>query len=302
VWAAALSAIAASLSAPAVAQSMCRVPTPLEEVGWFASAWMQLPTLLLGILYAIGLRRLWRAGAGRGVGVAEAGCFGLGLLALVLVLAGPLRAYGAWSLAAHMGQHMLLLALIPPLLLAGRPLAVAACALPAAWSRRVHRALQPWQSALGRALAPATIAHCAAMWLWHTPQGLQRALDSEALHWAMHASFLLAGLWFWGALWRRIRDPEAGAIPGVVAMVVVMMQMGFIGALLTFSPRPLYAVYVLRTPALGLDPLVDQQLAGLLMWVPSCLPYLVGAGWLLWRGFVRLDRVQGSESADGRHG
>ena len=284
------SAALAALSPPAAAQSMCRVPTPLEQVGWFASLWMQLPLVLLAVLYGIGVCRLWRRGWGRGVGRGAVVCFGAGTGLLLLVTAGPLRALGAWSLAAHMAQHMVLLALVPPLLLAGRPLAVVACALPAAWSRRLHRVLHPLQRWLGDALAPATIAHCAAMWLWHTPGGLQRALEGEVLHWTMHTSFLVAGLWFWGALWRRIRDPVAGAVPGLVALVVVMMQMGFIGALLTFASRPLYAVYVLRAPELGLAPLADQQLAGLLMWVPSCLPYLAGAAWLLWRGFGRLER------------
>jgi putative membrane protein len=71
---------------------------------------------------------------------------------------------------------------------------------------------------------------------------------------------------------------------------VVMMQMGFLGALLTFSGRVLYPVYAGRAPQLGLDPLVDQQLAGLVMWVPACLPYLAGALWLLARELRRSGR------------
>ena len=66
------------------------------------------------------------------------------------------------------------------------------------------------------------------------------------------------------------------------------MQMGFLGALLTFSRRALYPFYAGRAPQLGLDVLFDQQLAGLVMWVPSCLPYLAGAIWLLAREFGRL--------------
>ena len=75
--------------------------------------------------------------------------------------------------------------------------------------------------------------------------------------------------------------------------MAVMMQMGFLGALLTFAPRVLYPVYALRAPEAGLAPLADQQLAGVLMWVPSCLPYLAGAVWLTWRGLARLDRLHG---------
>lgn len=70
-----------------------------------------------------------------------------------------------------------------------------------------------------------------------------------------------------------------------------MMQMGFLGALLTFSRRPLYPHYAARAPELGLDVLLDQQLAGLVMWVPACLPYLAGAVWLLAREFARPRRA-----------
>ncbi|OHE86568.1 MAG: hypothetical protein A2579_02995 [Lysobacterales bacterium RIFOXYD1_FULL_69_11] len=77
-----------------------------------------------------------------------------------------------------------------------------------------------------------------------------------------------------------------------MAIVAVMMQMGFIGALLVFSRRALYPVYAERAPLLGLDVLADQQLAGLVMWVPACVPYLVGGVWLMWRGLQRVERRQ----------
>src|SRR5690606_40195217 len=108
------------------------------------------------------------------------------------------------------------------------------------------------------------------------PVATTAALQNEAVHWVMHASFLLAGLWFWAALLHRIREPETGVGAALVAIIAVMMAMGFLGALLTFSRRVLYAVYGWRAPELGLDPLVDQQLAGLVMWVPACLPYIIG--------------------------
>lgn len=259
---------------------------------WSLSPWLLLPLALCLGLYAAGLARLWRGGLGRGIRPAEAAAFAAGAGCLFLATVWPLDAYGEWSLAAHMAQHMLLLALVPPLLLAGRPLAALASALPATWARGLHRAGRPLRPAAG-ALAAAAVAHSAAMWAWHLPAALELALARESVHWAMHASFLAAGLWFWSALWRCIREPRAGAGPGVVAIVAVMMQMGFLGALLTFAPRVLYPVYALRAPEAGLAPLADQQLAGVLMWVPSCLPYLAGAVWLTWRGLARLDRLHG---------
>jgi putative membrane protein len=246
---------------------------------------------MLSVLYAAGLVRLWRrAGLGRGVRGVEAAAFAAGIAVLLLATTWPLDALGEWSLAAHMAQHMLLLAVVPPLLLAGRPLATVAHALPARWARRLHRLSAPATTRAGIALTAASVAHALAMWCWHLPSATAAALADDAVHWAMHGSFLLAGLWFWAALWRRIRDPDTGAGAGVIALVAVMMQMGLLGALLTFATRPLYADYVLRAPQLGLDPLADQQWAGVLMWVPSCVPYLAGALVLLWRGFERLGR------------
>ena len=264
-----------------------------------ASAWTLSPLLLVPLalftgLYLLGLWRLWRGGhAGRGVSRAEASAFGGGLLALLLATVWPFDALGEWSLAAHMAQHMLLLAVAPPLLLAARPRAALAAALPADGSRALHRIARACAIAPLRSLSAATLANVAVMWGWHLPAALELALASEPVHWLMHASFLAAGLWLWTLLWQRLRDDATGgALAGTVAIVVVMMQMGFLGALLTFSRRALYPFYAGRAPQLGLDVLFDQQLAGLVMWVPSCLPYLAGAIWLLAREFGRLRQAR----------
>ncbi len=288
----ACTAVALLVALPAVAHESNGVPT--LATAWSLSPWSLAPLALGLVLYAAGVVRLWRqSGPGRGVSRLEAGAFASGFAALCLAMLWPLDALGEWSLAAHMAQHMLLLALVPPLLLAGRPAAVMAHALPRAWSRRMHALGHGAALRAAGSLAAATVAHSAAMWAWHLPAATAAALANDAVHWAMHGSFLLAGLWFWAAVWRRLRDPDAGAGAGVVALVAVMVQMGLLGALLTFSPRVLYADYLLRAPALGLDPLADQQLAGLLMWVPSGLPYLVGGLWLLRRGLLRLERRAG---------
>ncbi|WP_447731194.1 cytochrome c oxidase assembly protein [Pseudoxanthomonas suwonensis] len=270
----------------------CRAPGSLAEPWTPPGPWL-LPPLLLLALYLAGLWRLWRRAPGRGIVPREAAGFVAGIVLLAFLLGGPPNAYARWSLGAHMAQHMLLLAVLPPLLLAGRPWAAISGALPRWLAAGLHRLLHPAGAWLAARLAPATVAHAAVMVLWHLPGSLQAAVASEGLHEAMHASFLLAGLWFWTALWRRIRDGGAGPAPGVVATVALMMMMGFLGALLTFAPRPLYPLYAFRSPEVGLEPLADQQLAGLLMWVPSCLPYLAGALWLTWRGLGRLERGPG---------
>lgn len=267
-------------------------------------AWTLSPLLLgpiaLFLMYAVGVARLWRqAGAGRGVSVWEAAAFGAGALVFLLATMWPLDAYAAWSLAAHVGQHMLLLAVAPPLLLAGRPLAGIAHALPRRWSQRLHAWAGPVHEWLADRLGLATVAHAGVLVVWHVPAAIAVALSDPLLHLAMHLAFVLAGLWFWIAVWRRIRESEAGVAPALVALVTVTVVMGFTGALLTFAPRILYPAYALRAPLLGLDPIVDQQLAGLLMWVPSCLPYLAGGLWLLVHGFERLRRRHGGAAMGG---
>jgi putative membrane protein len=182
---------------------------------------------------------------------------------------------------------MVLLAAVPPLILSGQPMAAAAQALPRPWLRPLHRFGAHAHGRLLAALAMASIAHGVVMWGWHLPAATAAALEHEGIHVLMHASFLFAGIWFWSALLRCMREIAIGVGAALVALVAVMMQMGLLGALLTFAPRILYPVYAARAPQIGLDPLVDQQLAGLIMWVPACLPYLIGAIWLLKRSFDR---------------
>ena len=285
--------LAAVLALPsgAVSAHAGHAHPPTLATAWTPTPWLLLPLAAWIVLYAAGLRRLWlRAGVGKGVGTRGVATATLGVVVLLLSTTWPLDAYGEWSLAAHIAQHMLLIAFVPPLLLAGQPLAVAAHALPARVAGRLHRALGAATSRATAALTMASVVHGAVLLAWHLPVATTLALASDPVHWAMHGSFLASGLWLWAAMWRRIRDPHVGAGAGVVAMVAVMMQMGFLGALLTFATRPLYPVYAERAPQLGLDVMADQQLAGVLMWVPSCIPYLAGAMWLLWHGFARLAR------------
>lgn len=242
--------------------------------------WLLTPLLGLLLLYTLGLRRLWRDGGGRGLSALQAGSFIAAWLLLLLSLLGPLDQWAENALAAHVAQHMLLMAVVPPLLLLGRPGVVILGLLPT----RAARALStPWQRARRLRLwpllaAPATamLVQAAVMWGWHLPAAMALAKADEGVHGLMHASFLAVGLWFWGTLLRSVRDPGAGAGAGAVAIIGSMMAMGLLGALLTFADEPRYPAYVERAQQLGISALEDQQLAGLIMWVPSALPYLIG--------------------------
>jgi putative membrane protein len=264
---------------------------PTLATAWTLDPWLLLPLAGFGLLQAVALRRLHRRGV-RLAGPLAVLAVGLGWLALLLALVWPLDAYGEWSLSAHMAQHMLLMAFVPPLLLALPP-----AALLHAWSPTALRTLRgplAWVSSArwggSAALTVATALQSAAIWIWHWPPLMQAALVNDPLHYAMHASFLLTGLLFWWCLLQSLRAAALGYAGGAAAVLVTMMQMGLIGALLTFSPRPLYAFYVGRVESLGLTALADQQLAGLIMWVPASLPYLLGGLWLLHAWLGRLQQ------------
>jgi len=246
-------------------------PPPLSQA-WTLSAWTLLPLAVLAAAYATGWMRQRAHG---GTPLREAVAFAFAMLALALALVWPLDAYAGYLASAHVAQHMVLLALAPPLLLAARPFANFASTLPRGGAAANRRLLAPMAAATTSALGLATLVHIATMWLWHMPGMIAVSLASESVHRAMLASVLLAGLWFWSAVLRRLRAEDGGPAGACVALVTAMMCMGFLGALLTFSPRLLYPAYTDRALLAGVDALRDQQLAGLLMWVPGGAPYLV---------------------------
>ena len=265
------------LAASAAAAAIPEGPPPPLGKAWTLSAWSLLPLAAALVLYAAGRARMRRAPVDVGSVHGWHGplAFAAGSVALGLALVWPLDTYAAYALSAHVAQHMALLAWAPPLLLVALPGAVVAHGLPLPGASRIARGLRAVGDCAASHLAPATLAHVATMWLWHLPAATSATLASEPLHRTMLASVLLAGLWFWSAVLHRLRTRDGGAAGGLVALVTAMMLMGFLGALLTFSPRLLYPAYTDRALLAGLDALRDQQLAGLLMCVPGGLPYLV---------------------------
>jgi putative membrane protein len=163
----------------------------------------------------------------------------------------------------------------------GRPLATWTWALPASRRRAVGGLFQrrgwaaPW-SALTDPLA-AFALHAIALWAWHIPAAFDAALGNEALHIAQHSSFLVTGLFFWWSVLGH--DPRGRYGPGhsTAYLFATMMHTSALGALLSLAPAPWYAPYVAQAAALGVDAVDDQQLGGLIMWVPAALAYVIAA-------------------------
>jgi putative membrane protein len=241
-------------------------------------AWNVAPPLVAGLalvaaVYARGWYRLRKRRPGR-IGGRQLVAFLGGLTTLFLALASPLDVLADRSLAVHMAQHIVLLAVAPPLLLLGAPLVPLLAGLPAG---RYSRALFARCARLvdGRLGHPATclVAMSLATWGWHVPAAFELALRVRAWHVAEHATFLTAGLLFWWPVvqpWpARRRLPAGGAIP---YLLLADVQNTALAAFLVFSGRVLYPSY--GTGARALD---EQIAAGILMWVPMSLAYLVPA-------------------------
>jgi len=247
---------------------------------------------LAGALYARGVREVWRrAGAGMVVGRWQARAYAVALVALAVALVSPLDALSAALFSAHMVQHLLLVLVAAPLLVIAEPLVPLLWALPRRWRRGLGRAWQRhhWLARTWRAATTpllATGVHAIAVGFWHVPGPYQAALTNEALHVAEHATFLVTALLFWWALVHAGRAGGAGHGTAVIAVFAASLLMTALGALITLAPAAWYPAHAAGAAAWGLTPLQDQQLAGLIMWVPAGLVY-VGAAAALFLAWLR---------------
>jgi cytochrome c oxidase assembly factor CtaG len=244
---------------------------PGSLIGLALSAW----------LYGQGLWRLWRAsGVGHGIRKWEAWCFLGGWVTLFVALVSPIHPLGQVLFSAHMTQHELLMLVAAPLLVLGRPMIAFLRALPPRAANRLGRFsnTHAWRSIWTAISAPlvAWFIHAVVLWTWHIPAFFQATLHSEWIHAAQHLSFLLTALLFWWAVLHGHKGVvNYGA--GVLYLFTTAIHSGLLGALITFARTVWYPDYTGRTDSFGLTPLEDQQIGGLIMWVPACLVYVFAA-------------------------
>ncbi len=218
--------------------------------------WNFDPLLILGLLVLAGIHLMLRA---RGGPRGEDAAFTGGWLVLVIAFVSPLCALSVALFSARAAHHLMMVALAAPL-------------IAWAWRARFSALVTGERSALVW-LVP-TALHIGLFWFWHAPDPYGAALQWVPLYWLMQGSLGLSALLFWGV----VMAPRPSHGPAeVLAITTAMSLMGLLGALLTFAGSPLYGPHLLTTEAFGLGALEDQQLAGLLMWVPGALPYLIAA-------------------------
>ena len=250
----------------------------------FVMSWNFEPGLVIflvvsAVVYGAGVQRVWRsAGTGKGISRGQAGAFLAGWLALIAALVSPVDTLSDSLLWVHMVQHELLMVVAAPLIALSSPLVAGMWAFRLRAPRTFH--------ALGWLTAPAFVflLHAFALWIWHLPSLYDAALEHEGVHIAQHICFFSSAcLFWWGMLHGRYGRLGYGA--AVIYMFATAMHSGVLGALLTVAPYPWYRDYVTTTAVWGYTPLQDQQVAGLVMWIPASLVFLVAglaflAAWL----------------------
>jgi putative membrane protein len=252
--------------------------TPSLTEGGAASAihWTWPPLVVIALLmtalfYGLGIRKMLRRSGASKFLVLPTLWFTLGWISLVIALDSPLHELGEQLFWVHMTQHEILMLVSAPLLVLGRPLVPFLWALSPAWRERAAnlRRARPFGTAWTTISAPlsAWLLSALALWVWHVPWLFDRTLSNDWIHAAQHTTFLVTALIFWWPVMNRI--PSFGYGGSLIYIFTTILHTSVLGALLTFAPRPWYSSYVITAPTWHLSALEDQQLGGLIMWIPA---------------------------------
>ena len=257
---------------------------------------------ILAAAYAIGLARLWkRCGLGKAVPVRQAVAFAAGMASLALALVSPIDAFSddlAWM---HMLQHMLLMGVAAPLLVLGMPFLVLLWAFPLSWRRcygRVKHRLERWRPGRYLLWQPVLtwLLFALVLWVWHFPPLYEAALHSDLFHDFQHFSFVAVACLFWRVLLDPLSRLKLNRGMGVVYLFLTSLHATLLGVFMTLAPKAWYPFYETRAPRWNLSALEDQQVAGLIMWMPACMVYALVAALLLGL-WLRDDLRQRADSA-----
>jgi putative membrane protein len=253
---------------------------------WTFDPWIVAPLLTLGLLYAAGSWVLSRrTGVDRRIRVGQLLAYFAGWLTLAGALMSPLHWLGERLFTFHMIEHEVVMAVSAPLLVLARPIGALLWSLPRRARVAAGRFLRrPLVDLIWNGLSAgrnATILHGAAIWAWHAPALFDAAVTSAMIHRLQHLSFLLTAILFWWSVFQR-----SNAGMAAWHLFLTMLHTSILGALMALTPRVLYETQTATAAAWGLTPLEDQQLAGLIMWVPAGTIY-AGAALTLTMNWIR---------------
>ena len=268
-----------AFSAPALAHSEHAHGS--GSPGWTFSPLVTIPLLIILALFLVGR---WRLQQRSKLPRARTWLFLGGWLVLTLCLVSPLHEGGERSFTLHMIEHELIMLVATFLIAAASAGGTLAWGLPAPLRRALGGSWKAPLSALWRRLTEpvtATIVQALVMWAWHAPALFNRTLTSQSWHIAQHLSFILASLFFWRAM---LDVRRSSALLSALLLFLTSLIEGVLGALMALSSSPWYPAYAaMGMSGIGLDPTTDQQLAGLVMWIPGGLVHGAAALVLLYQ-------------------
>jgi cytochrome c oxidase assembly factor CtaG len=227
------------------------------------------------VAYVVGYRRLARRRHAQRTSQIRGGLFAMGYTALVVALISPLHSVGEQYFSVHMVQHLLLTLVAPPLLLLSCSMPVLLWALPAHDRATLGRLVGqpgPVRSILKILTTPlvALALFISTQWIWHQPVAYDWALENRWAHYAEHLTFFLTAMLFWWPVVGAPPLPSPLSYPARFGYTfMAWLPSSLLGAGIALARTPLYPFYVQSARAAGTDPAFDQQLAGLIMWVPG---------------------------------
>lgn len=280
----AMSAVAlALLASPALAHGGHE-----HGIGWTLDPLLIVALGLALLIYLAGWMRLSK----RSSTPPRTALFLSGWTVLTLSLISPLHAAGERSFTMHMIEHELIMLVATLLLALSSSGAIMAWGLPRPLRQSLRgRWKSPLQSLWKRLTEPvaATAIQGIVMWTWHAPVLFNRALESSVWHIAQHACFFMSSLTFW---WAMLHPRRGGYGVSAACLFATSLIGGALGALMSFSSSPWYADYAaMGMTGIGLDPVDDQRLAGLIMWIPGGLVHAVAAILLFYKWLKEADRA-----------
>ena len=263
---------------------------------------VSIALLLILIAYATGVVQFRRHARGtRQPPVVRMLAMGAALFLIELALASPLDELADQLLSAHMVQHLLLMLAAAPLLVLARPLPYFVWSPPLLMRKGIARV---WNRAgisrlmrLLKTPSVSWIAFCGTVLVWHVPAIYRWAVGGELRHSLMHLSFLGSALLFWSVVLDPDHKRQLNHFACALFVLSAALVTGLPGALICFARQPLYMLTANASIHEGLTVLADQQLAGLIMWIPMDL-FLFGVAMALFSAALRTVRAAGNSALD----
>lgn len=270
--------------------TFAELPIWLTEWDWQLSILLGTALVIAAYAYAVGpLRRKYRLADD--VKLSQALVFLLGVDIIFFALISPLDSIGdRYLFSIHMIQHLLLSLVGPALMVMGTP----------GWLLQPllrHRFILRTGKVLTSPYVAFTLLN-ADLFLWHAPSLYDATLVNENLHLFEHLMYIIFGVIFWWPVFSQVEEglPRLSGGGRILYLFLAGMPMTLLGAGLTFAP-PLYAPYINAPRLWGISPATDQQIGGLIMWIPSNLMYIVMMSGLFIRWIQQQDEQQRVEEA-----